>query len=135
MENRMFSHVTVGTADLARAVAFYDAVLPLLGLRRHEFDEEAGLAGWAIDPAGTPQFFVIRPIDGRPANSGNGVTVAFEASDRALVRKFHEAALAAGATDEGAPGLRPHYHPDYFGAYCRDLDGNKLCCVCHAPQS
>lgn len=131
----MFSHVTVGSADLTRAVAFYDAVLPLLGLHRHEFDLDVGLAGWAADPTRTPQFFVMRPRDGRPASVGNGVTIAFEAADRALVARFHEAALAAGAVEEGAPGLRPHYHPDYFGAYCRDLDGNKLCCVCHAPEA
>ena len=65
---------------------------------------------------------------------GNGVTVAFEAPDRASVDRFHAAGLAQGGTDEGAPGLRPHYHPDYYGAYLRDPDGNKLCCVCHRPE-
>jgi catechol 2,3-dioxygenase-like lactoylglutathione lyase family enzyme len=57
--------------------------------------------------------------------------VEFEAPTRAAVDAFHAAALAAGASDEGAPGLRPHYHPNYYGAYVRDPDGNKLCAVCH----
>ena len=79
----------------------------------------------------TPQFWVMRPIDGKAATVGNGVTVAFEATDRAAVDALHARALEAGATDEGAPGLRPHYHADYYGAYLRDPDGNKLCIVCH----
>jgi len=61
------------------------------------------------------------------------VTVAFEAASRAAVDAFHAAALAAGGTHEGPPGIREHYHPDYYGAYVRDLDGNKLCVVCHNP--
>jgi len=76
---------------------------------------------------------VVRPLDGAAAGAGNGVTVAFAAPTRAAVDAFHAAALAAGASDEGAPGLRPHYHPNYYGAYVRDPDGNKLCAVCHSP--
>lgn len=129
----MLSHVTVGSDDLPRAIAFYDAVLGPLGLMRIEADPQGGLAGWARGPESSPQFWVLRPIDGRPATVGNGVTIGFEAPDRAAVDAFHAAALAAGATDEGAPGLRPNYHPDYYGAYVRDPDGHKLCCVCHRP--
>ena len=67
------------------------------------------------------------------AEQGRHVRAAYDASSRAVLDAFHRAALAAGASDEGAPGLRPHYHPDYYGAYMRDLDGHKICCVCHAP--
>ena len=129
----MYSHVTLGTNDIARAVAFYDAVLGGLGLKRQESDLDKGYAGYAAAPETTPQFWVLRPIDGRDATIGNGVTIAFEAPDRTTVDRFHATALAQGAKDEGAPGLRPHYHPDYYGAYLRDPDGNKLCCVCHRP--
>ncbi|WP_198371776.1 VOC family protein [Roseomonas rosulenta] len=130
----MFSHATLGTNDIHRAVAFYDALLDGLGLARQESDLAKGYAGYAAAPEVTPQFWVMRPIDGQPASTGNGVTIAFEAPDRATVDRFHATALAHGGTDQGAPGLRPHYHPDYYGAYLRDPDGNKLCCVCHRPE-
>ncbi|MEO3475243.1 VOC family protein [Roseomonas sp. CAU 1739] len=130
----MFSHVTLGTNDIARAIAFYDALLADLGLQRIEYSEEHGFAGWAAASETTPQFFLTRPFDRRAATVGNGVTIAFEAKDRASVDRFHATALAQGGTDEGAPGLRPHYHADYYGAYLRDPDGNKLCCVCHRPE-
>jgi catechol 2,3-dioxygenase-like lactoylglutathione lyase family enzyme len=129
----MFSHVTVGTNDIARAIAFYDRVLRPLGIRRMEFDEAHGFAGYFRAPDTTPNFWVLRPINHQPASIGNGVTVAFEAGDRATVDRVHAEILAAGGTDEGAPGLRRHYHPNYYGAYARDPDGNKICCVCHLP--
>ncbi|NMJ43797.1 VOC family protein [Roseomonas sp. JC162] len=129
----MFSHATVGTTDIRRAVAFYDAVLTDLGIARQEADLEKGYAGYALAPETTPQFWVMLPINHQPATVGNGVTIAFEAPDRPTVDRFHAAALAHGGTNEGPPGLRPHYHPDYYGAYVRDPDGNKLCCVCHRP--
>jgi catechol 2,3-dioxygenase-like lactoylglutathione lyase family enzyme len=131
----MFSHVTLGTNDLPRAIAFYDRILALLGIARQESDLEKGHAGYAAAPETTPQIWLMRPIDGRLARVGNGVTVAFEAPDRATVDAVHAAILAAGGRDEGGPGLRPHYHADYYGAYARDLDGNKLCCVCHRPPA
>ncbi|MBR0682320.1 VOC family protein [Roseomonas eburnea] len=129
----MYSHVTLGTNDIRRAVAFYDPLLADLGLQRQESDLDRGYAGYAAKPETTPQFWVTTPLDRRPATVGNGVTIAFEAPDRATVDRFHAAALAGGGTDEGKPGLRPHYHPDYYGAYVRDPDGNKICCVCHRP--
>jgi catechol 2,3-dioxygenase-like lactoylglutathione lyase family enzyme len=131
----MLSHVTIGTTDLPRAMAFYDRVLGLLGIRRMETDMQHGLVGYFTAPETTPNFWVMRPLDGRPASVGNGVTVAFQAGDRATVDAVHAAMLAAGGTDEGAPGLRPHYHADYYGAYARDPDGNKICCVCHLPPA
>ena len=69
--------------------------------------------------------------DQKDATPGNGVTVAFDAPSRAAVDAFHAAALAAGGTDEGPPGVREHYHSNYYGAYVRDPDGNKICVVCH----
>lgn len=130
----MYSHVTLGTNDIRRAVAFYDPLLAGLSLARQESDLAKGYAGYAAAPEVTPQFWVTSPLDRNPASFGNGVTIAFEAADRATVDRFHATALAHGGTDEGAPGLRPHYHADYYGAYLRDPDGNKLCCVCHRPQ-
>ncbi|MBX9701060.1 MAG: VOC family protein [Acetobacteraceae bacterium] len=129
----MFSHVTLGSDEIARAIAFYDRILAPLGLSRQEGDAEKGYAGYAAAPDSTPQFWILRPFDGQPASVGNGVTVAFEARDRATVDAVHAAALVAGGRDEGGPGLRPHYHADYYGAYMRDPDGNKLCCACHRP--
>jgi catechol 2,3-dioxygenase-like lactoylglutathione lyase family enzyme len=127
----MISHVTLGTDDIARAGAFYDRVLAPLGLRRIESLDTA--IGYALEPDATPQFWIMRPFDGAGAAPGNGTTLAFEAADRATVDAFHAAALAAGGRCEGPPGLRPHYHPDFYGAYARDPDGNKIACACHRP--
>jgi catechol 2,3-dioxygenase-like lactoylglutathione lyase family enzyme len=131
----MFSHVTLGTNDIARAIAFYDRVLAPLGLQRQESDLEKAYAGYAAAPESTPQFWILRPLDGQAATVGNGVTIAFETADRATVDAVHAAILAAGGRDEGGPGLRPHYHAHYYGAYARDPDGHKLCVACHRPPS
>lgn len=123
----MLLYITVGTNDLARAVRFYDAVMPCLGLeRRFLNDDEAGYGEAA--PARI-RFWVTRPFDGKPATVGNGSMPAFSAQSRAAVEAFHAAGLAAGGTDEGAPGLRP-YSPDFYACYLRDPDGNKLSAVC-----
>jgi catechol 2,3-dioxygenase-like lactoylglutathione lyase family enzyme len=127
----MYSHITVGTSDMARATAFYDAVLAPLGLtRRKTYKIAIGYAPEGFDGVNEP-FWVLRPYDRKAASAGNGAMVAFEATTRAAVDAFYAAALGAGGSDEGAPGLRPHYHPNYYGAYVRDPDGNKLCAVCH----
>ena len=126
----MYSHVTVGSSNMNRSMRFYDAVLAPLGIVRRNTHRTA--IGYALpDRAGNTPFWVLRPHDGKEAAPGNGAMVAFEAVTRAAVDAFHAAALAAGATDEGPPGLRTHYHPNYYGAYVRDPDGNKLCAVCH----
>jgi catechol 2,3-dioxygenase-like lactoylglutathione lyase family enzyme len=129
----MYSHITVGTSNLRRAMRFYDAALAPLGLkRRRTFKIAASYA--PEDFSGVNEvFWVVRPYDGQAASPGNGVTVAFDSATRAAVDAFHAAALAAGGADEGPPGLRTHYHPDYYGAYVRDPEGNKLCAVCHRP--
>ncbi len=123
----MFSHVTVGSNDFKRAEPFYDAIMQALGhpvMMKGETVLAYGL------PAGE-KFFVLNPFDGKAALAGNGVHAAFRVDTRAQVDAFHAAALANGGTDEGAPGLRAYYHPNYYGAYVRDPDGNKLQAVCH----
>ena len=75
----------------------------------------------------------MRPIDKNSASVGNGITIGLDAADRASVDAAYAAAMKSGGKDEGAPGLRAHYHPNYYGAYVRDPDGNKLCVVCHKP--
>lgn len=129
----MFSHVTFGTNDLGRAMEFYNPLMQRLGLRRIESDPSHGLIGYGTAWDETPQFYLMKPFDGEAATVGNGAMAAFEAEDRAAVDEFHRIALSHGGSCEGPPGLRPHYHPDYYGTYVRDPDGNKLCCVCHRP--
>ena len=127
----MLLYVTVGTNDLARAGLFYDAVLPSLGYRRQkQGPDEIGYAG---DEDVRCRFWVVEPFNREPATYGNGVTIAFDAPTRASVDAFHAAALAAGGTDEGAPGLRP-FHPDFYAAFIRDPDGNKLAAVCEKAE-
>lgn len=129
----MFSHVFVGVSDFARAHTFYAAVLDALGIPQRFRDESRPWAGWQTPDSVRPLFLIGHPFDGEPHDRGNGQMVAFSAATRAEVEAAWRAGLAHGGSDEGAPGLRPHYHADYFGAYLRDPDGNKLCIVCHAP--
>jgi catechol 2,3-dioxygenase-like lactoylglutathione lyase family enzyme len=129
----VLSHITLGTNDLPRALAFYDGVMGSLGLGQVAAVENEA-AGYGRDRNTAPQLWITRPFNGAAASVGNGQMVAFEAPDRATVDRFHAEILAAGGTDEGAPGLRPNYHPDYYGAYARDPDGNKLHCVCRQPE-
>ncbi|WP_422002811.1 VOC family protein [Reyranella sp.] len=124
----MFSHVTIGSNDVARAGAFYDGVCKALGLERLADYPSAIAYG---PPGGRPQLWILHPADGRPANVGNGITVALEAPSRAAVDSAFGAGVEAGGKEEGAPGLRAHYHPNYYGAYLRDPDGHKICIVCH----
>lgn len=126
----MFSHVTIGSNDHARAKAFYDAVLPRLGLSLVH-DEDHAIAYGRAGSEG-PWFWILTPWDGEPASAGNGTHFAFQAESRAQVDAFHATALEAGGRDEGAPGLRPRYSEIYYGAYVRDPDDNKLQAVCYA---
>ena len=82
---------------------------------------------------GRPQLWIVRPLDKKAASVGNGITIGLEAPDRPAVDAAYAAGMAAGGKDEGKPGLRTHYHPNYYGAYLRDPDGNKVCIVCHKP--
>lgn len=128
----MFSHATVGSSDIGRSKQFYDAALAPLGLEAKM--QTAAIVGYGPTAGRRPQFFVMTPHDGEAQRPGNGAMIAFEASARAHVDAVHAAALAAGGRDEGAPGLRPHYHRNYYGAYLRDPDGNKFCVVCHLAE-
>jgi catechol 2,3-dioxygenase-like lactoylglutathione lyase family enzyme len=128
----MFSHVTVGTNDLDRAAAFYDAILLPLGLRRRVVTPDSGPPGacWVTASSALPRFYVYSPFDGAPANAGNGCMVAFLAASPTAVDTAYAASMAAGGTDEGSPGPRPRYGSGYYGAYLRDPDGNKVHVVC-----
>lgn len=116
----MIGYVTVGTNDLAKAAAFYDAIAAEMGVgRMMEF--ETGIA-WGA-PGGGAGIGAMAPFDGQPATVGNGVMVALEARDKDQVDRLHAIALAHGGTCEGAPGLRGG---GFYAAYFRDPDGNKL---------
>lgn len=117
----IMSHVSVGVADMERSAAFYDAVLAVVGARR--MVEHPGAIGYGRV---FPEFWIGLPLDGGAPSVGNGTHVAFLARDRAQVDAFWEAALARGATGDGAPGLRPHYGPGYYGCFLRDPDGHKI---------
>ena len=131
----MISHVFLGVGDFARSFAFYAAVMEELGFTLKFRDDARPWAGWIEAGRARPIFLIGRPFDGGPAIAGNGAMTALLAPDRAAVDRAHRAALNHGGICEGAPGLRPQYHADYYGAYFRDPDGNKLCVCCHRPAS
>ena len=125
----IFTHNCVGTNDLERAGRFYDAALAPLGIGRLGGFLDQGLA-YGVRAA---EFLVLRPLDGTAATPGNGVTIGFKAPNRVAVDAFHRAGLAAGGSDEGAPGVRGAV-PNAYGAYLRDPDGNKLCVYCFKAE-
>ena len=131
----MFSHVIVGVSDFERALAFYRALMPVLGIEERFCERERPWAGWQSHPGPRPLFLIGRPHDNQEHKAGNGQMVAFLAEGREVVLRAYEVALANGGTSEGAPGLRPEYHPNYFGAYFRDTEGNKVCVACHSAPS
>lgn len=121
----MLDHVTLGVTDVGRSKAFYDQALRPLGIERL-YAEGDSFAGYG---ANGKAFFWIGLKDA----AQTGAHVAFAVADRHTVDRFHQAALAAGGRDNGAPGLRPHYHANYYGAFALDPDGNNIEAVCHAP--
>jgi catechol 2,3-dioxygenase-like lactoylglutathione lyase family enzyme len=131
----MFSHIQIGARDLPKMIAFYDRIFSTLGLVRMPEENDGGPAGmgWQRPGQRWPQVFVQLPFNGLPASSGNGMQISFSTQSQQQVRDAWQAALDNGGIDEGAPGLRPQYSEDYFGAYCRDPEGNKLCFV-HASD-
>ncbi len=116
----MIGYVTLGTNDLPRAAAFYDALLSAFGAKRAMASER--FIAWSSGP-GAPMVSVIKPFDQKPASVGNGVMVSLAASSKAQVDELHAKALALGGKDEGAPGPRG---TGFYAGYFRDLDGNKL---------
>jgi catechol 2,3-dioxygenase-like lactoylglutathione lyase family enzyme len=128
----MLDHVGIPVADYARSKAFYAKALAPLGdglVMEVSPENTGGTVQAGFGPPGRPQFWIGggKPIQGQ-------VHFAFVAKDRAAVRAFYEAALAAGARDNGPPGLRPQYHPNYYGAFVLDPDGHNIEAVCHLPE-
>lgn len=121
----MLDHVGFPVRDLERTRAFYTTALAPLGIAVAM--ESPGAIGFGR--AGKPQLWF-----GTGANPPSGVHIAFTAANRADVRAFYDAAIAAGGKDKGAPGLRPHYHPNYYGAFVLDPDGHNIEAVCHFPE-
>jgi catechol 2,3-dioxygenase-like lactoylglutathione lyase family enzyme len=131
----VISHINIGISDFDRAYTFYSAVLPELGLVLKFSEPEKFWAGWISPQAPRPLLLISQPFDGHPHQAGNGQMLALQADSREVVDRVYSTAIAAGASSDGAPGLRPRYHPNYYGAYFRDLDGNKLCIVCHTAEA
>jgi catechol 2,3-dioxygenase-like lactoylglutathione lyase family enzyme len=121
----MLDHVTIGVSNIARALAFYDRALAPLGVERL-YSEGTSAFGYGSEKKA---FFWI----GLREAVQSGAHIAFAAKDRATVDAFHAAALAAGGRDNGAPGVRPHYHANYYGAFILDPDGHNVEAVCHRP--
>lgn len=117
----MIGYVTLGTQDLARASAFYDALFASIGAKRQWASERS--AAWGMDDS-SPALGVIKPFDGQPATVGNGTMVALVMPSREAVDAFYAKAIELGAADEGKPG--PRGSSGYYGAYFRDPDGNKI---------
>jgi catechol 2,3-dioxygenase-like lactoylglutathione lyase family enzyme len=130
------SHICLGTNDPPRTERFYDALLATLGHSRcagPEDTQSQAWRGWIVYRGARSEeltLWLCRPFDGRAATAGNGTMVAFRARSWSEVGRFHAAALAHGGTSEGAPGLRPQYGADFYVAYVRDPDGNKLAAYC-----
>ncbi|MBV7378106.1 VOC family protein [Maritimibacter dapengensis] len=131
----LFSHVTLGVSDFDRAFAFYVPFCDALGLETSMNGKLLGRrwASWRMAGEARPLFAITEPFEGAFV-AGNGAMVAFSAPTREAVDRIHAEAIANGGANEGDRWLRPHYHADYYGAYLRDPDGNKLCVVCHAPE-
>lgn len=117
----IMSHISVGTNDFDKAVAFYDTVLATIGAKR--IMEHPGAVAYGKF---FPEFWVQLPFDGGKAGKANGVHFAFMARNKAEVDEFYKVALAAGATHDGSAGPRPDYGPGYYGCFVYDLDGHKI---------
>lgn len=117
----ILNHVSLGTNRFPEAKVFYDTVMAAIGATCLYSYPAAAAYGRKF-----PEFWLQIPLDGKPAGVGNGTHISFFAHSKEQVHAFHEAALKAGGTDEGAPGPRPDYGPEYYGAFVRDLDGHKI---------
>lgn len=120
----MLDHVKLFVSDPDRSRAFYELALQPLGYRVL-LEPAPGVVGMGND---FPNFWLAKAVGARTT-----AHVAIRADTRSVVNQFHEAALAAGGTDNGAPGPRPQYHPNYYGAFVHDPDGNNIEAVCHNP--
>lgn len=131
----MVSYITLGANDMQASDRFYSALLTPLGYQKQP--DSGGLAfslPVATDRASSPcVIYVKRPFDGKAATVGNGSMTAFRTGSHDIVRRVHAAAIAAGGTDEGAPGFRAQYSKTFFVAYLRDPVGNKIALFCNEP--
>ncbi len=126
----MMDHVGYPVSDMEKSRAFYEGALAPLGIKVI-MEITADMTGGSEHLGFGDSFPFFWIGNGKTASSG--VHVAFKAKDHATVQAFYDAALAAGGTDNGAPGLRPHYHKDYYGAFVLDPDSNNIEAVCHTP--
>ena len=125
-----FDHLGFNVTNYAKSKAFYEKALAPLGYKVvMEITAEQGGPGGGLGDKGAPSFWI-----NQGGATGNVLHVAFAAADRKTVDTFYAAAIAAGGKDNGAPGIRAHYHPNYYGAFVRDPDGNNIEAVCHAPE-
>lgn len=127
----MIDHTGVNVSDYQKSRKFYQAALGAIGYELlMEFPAavtgSANVAGFG--EGGKPDFWIIEGTPNKPI-----IHVAFRVEDRMAVDAFHAAAMAAGGTDNGAPGIRAHYHPNYYGAFVLDPDGHNIEAVCHKP--
>jgi catechol 2,3-dioxygenase-like lactoylglutathione lyase family enzyme len=140
----MIDHVSLIVRDVATCKAFYDAIFAPLDIEilHHVSAEESGTVAYMgygpradgrSHQAGKPSFWIAGAESPQAPISAAPMHIAFVAATRAQVDAFHAAALAAGGADNGPPGVRPHYHPNYYGAFVLDPDGRNIEAVCHAP--
>jgi catechol 2,3-dioxygenase-like lactoylglutathione lyase family enzyme len=134
----MLDHISLAVADFARSAAFYDRVLATLGHRRVMDIADAPdfvAAGYGASEH-EPAFWIgaARAPDHPAPQAPDGQHVAFAAADRGMVDEFHRVALEAGGKDNGPPGVRAHYHPNYYACFVIDPDGHHLEAVCHRPE-
>lgn len=128
----MFSHVFVGVSDFERALRFYQPLMACLGHPQRFCEPSRPWAGWQTSEVqARPLFLIGSPYNQQAYTAGNGQMAAFMVQNRAMVDEVYTLALSLGGSCEGSPGLRPEYHAQYYGAYFRDPEGNKLCVVCH----
>ncbi len=128
----MIDHTGVGVSDFERSKAFYETALAPLGYQlilEISSAETGGFAGAGFGIPPKPDFWI-----GSGAPQVPPVHIALRADTRAEVDAFYRAAIAAGGRDNGAPGLRPHYHPTYYGAFVLDPDGHNIEAVCHGKE-
>lgn len=132
MPRNLIDHISLNVADYERAKAFYAKALAPLGfslVMEVTAEMTGSIPSAGFGPKGKPVFWIAPKGRQTPAQH-----IAFGADSRAMVDAFHAAAITAGATDNGAPGLRPHYHPNYYGAFVLDPEGHNIEAVCHMPE-
>lgn len=128
----MYQYATLGSNDLKLSKTFFDATLGSLGIVAFYAGEDA--LAYATRGTERPALWVVKPFNDGPATFGNGAMLSFGAGSAEEVNAFHAAAIATGGSDEGAPGYREHYAPNFYAAYVRDPFGNKLCAVFRDPS-